>query len=210
MQLNRQRLILPAAVALLVAACGGGGGGDDSSGGTAAPPSNQPPVTGSTKTLFATGAISGFGSVIVNGVRYDTTGTEVRVEDRPGSLSELRVGQVIRLEAEVDDRGQARARRIDEDHLLSGTVQSVVALAGTVTLAGQVVWVDDDTSFDDSIVGGSLSGMAVGDRIEVHGFAGSNGQARATRLERADSTETEVEVTGLVASLDTTARRFRG
>ena len=38
---------------------------------------------------------------------------------------------------------------------------------------------------------------------------GSNGQSRATRLERADATETEVEVTGLVASLDTAARRFR-
>ncbi len=206
MQSTRRKFILPAAASLLVAACGGGGG-DDSSSGPAAPPAGQPPPTGSAKAVFASGAISGFGSVIVNGVRYDTTGTEVRIDDRAGAVAELRVGQVVRVEAEVDDRGQARARRIEQEHLLSGTVQSVDAASGALTVAGQVVRIDDDTSFDDSI-GGSLAGVAVGDWIEVHGFAGSDGQARATRLERADATETEVEVTGLVANLDTVARRF--
>ena len=206
MQSTRRKFILPAAASLLVAACGGGGG-DDSSSGPAAPPPGQPPPTGSAKAVFVSGAISGFGSVIVNGVRYDTTGTEVRVDDRAGAVAELRVGQVVRVEAEVDDRGQARARRIEQEHLLSGTVQSVDAASGAITVAGQVVRIDDDTSFDDSI-GGSLAGIAVGDRIEVHGFAGSDGQARATRLERADANETEVEVTGLVAGLDTVARRF--
>ena len=206
MQSTRRKFILPAAASLLVAACGGGGG-DDSSSGPASPPPGQPPPTGSAKAVFVSGAISGFGSVIVNGVRYDTTGTEVRVDDRVGAVSELRVGQIVRVEAEVDDRGQARARRIEQEHLLSGTVQSVDAASGAITVAGQVVRIDDDTSFDDSI-GGSLAGVAVGDRIEVHGFAGSDGQARATRLERADANETEVEVTGLVAGLDTAARRF--
>jgi hypothetical protein len=205
MQSTRRKFILPAAASLLVAACGGGG--DDSSSGPATPPPGQPPPTGSAKAVFISGAISGFGSVIVNGVRYDTTGTEVRVDDRAGAVSELRVGQVVRVEAEVDDRGQARARRIEQEHLLSGTVQSVDAASGAIRVAGQVVRIDDDTSFDDSI-GGSLVGVAVGDRIKVHGFAGSDGQARATRLERVDANETEVEVTGLVAGLDTTTRRF--
>ena len=207
MQSKRRKFILPAAASLLVAACGGGGGGDDFSGEPAPPPVGQPPPTGSAKAVFVSGAISGFGSVIVNGVRYDTTGTEVRVDDRAGAVSDLRVGQVVRVEAEVDDRGQARARRIEQEHLLSGTVQSVDAASRAITVAGQLVRIDDDTSFDDSI-GGSLAGVAVGDRVEVHGFAGSDGQARATRLERADATETEVEVTGLVAGLDTVARRF--
>ena len=206
MQSTRRKFILPAAASLLVAACGGGGG-DDSSSGPATPPPGQPPPTGSAKAVFVSGAISGFGSVIVNGVRYDTTGTEIRVDDRVGAVAELRVGQVVRVEAEVDDRGQARARRIEQEHLLSGTVQSLDASSGAITVAGQVVRIDDDTSFDDSI-GGSLAGIVVGDRIEVHGFAGSDGQARATRLERADANETEVEVTGLVAALDTAARRF--
>jgi hypothetical protein len=112
MQSTRRKFILPAAASLLVAACGGGGG-DDSSSGPATPPTGQPPPTGSAKAVFVSGAISSFGSVIVNGVRYDTTGAAVRVDDRSGAVSELRVGQVVRVEAELDDRGQARARRIE-------------------------------------------------------------------------------------------------
>jgi hypothetical protein len=204
----QRRLFLPAAMALLVAACGGGGGGDTSAG--PVPPASQPPTgPASTKTIIVTGAIGGFGSVIVNGVRYDTSGAEVRVDDRAGTTAELRVGQVVRIEAQVDDKGGARAKLIEQHRLLQGTVQTVNAATGTITVAGQVVKVDDDTSFDDAIVGGSLGGIKVGDRVEVHGFASASGQARATRIEKAEAGDLEVEARGLVSSLDTVARRFR-
>ena len=204
MRLIERKLLLPVAVALAVAACGGGSGGDgNSSGGT------PPPPAATTKTRIVTGAISGFGSVIVNGVRYDTSSTQVRIEDRPGTMSELAVGQVVRIEAEVDDKGGARAKTLEQHRLMQGTVQAVDAATGTLTLAGQVIRVDDDTSFDDSIAQGSLAGIAVGERIEVHGFSGATGQARATRIEKAGANEIEVEVTGRVTALDTAVRRFR-
>lgn len=204
MNLIERRLLLPLAIAVTVTACGGGGGGDDNSTSGSAPP---PAAT--TKTRIVTGAIAGFGSVIVNGVRYDTSATEVRVEDRVGTLAELQVGQVVRIEAEVDDRGVARAKILEQHRLLQGTVQSVDPVAETLTIAGQVIRVDDDTSFDDSIAQGSLAGIAPGERVEIHGFSASNGQARATRIERPAAGETEVEVTGLLSALDTVARRFR-
>jgi hypothetical protein len=197
------KFLLAVAVALAVTACGGGGGSGGDDDGTSGTP---PPVS---RTRIVTGAISGFGSVIVNGTRYDTSSATVRIEDRAGTMSELKVGQVVRIEAEVDDRGGARARNVEQHRLLQGTVQSVDPASGTLTVAGQVVRVDDDTSYDDSIALGSLAGVAVGDRIEVHGFSSSSGQARATRVERADAAELEVEVTGLVTALDTVARRFR-
>ena len=203
MKAIKRKFLLPVAIGLLVTACGGGGGGGDDSPVVTGQP---PPAT--MKTKIVTGAISGFGSVIVNGVRYDTSSAQVSIEDRAGTMSELQVGEVVRIEAEVDDRG-ARARSIEQHRLIQGTVQAVDVAAGAVTVAGQVITVDDDTSFDDSIASGSLAGVAVGDRIEVHGFTGSNGQARATRVEMADATEVEVEVTGMVTGLDAAARRFR-
>lgn len=193
------KLLLPSALALLVAACGGGSSGDSSS---------APPPSGSAKTVLVTGTISGFGSVIVNGVHYDTSTATVRIDDQPSSDDLLEVGEVIRLEAEVDGQGTARAKLIEQDHLLEGTVEAVDVVGGTLVIAGQVVLVDVDTSFDDLIVPGSLAGIVAGDRIEVHGFVGSDGQVRATRLEKCGPGGTEVEVTGLVASLDTGARRF--
>lgn len=202
MNMFNRRLLLPLAIALAATACGGGGGSDDSSGGTSPPPAT-------TKTRIVVGAISGFGSVIVNGVRYDTSTAQVRIEDRPGAMSELAVGQVVRIEAEVDDRGGARARSVQQHRLMQGMVQAIDVAAGTITIAGQVVRIDDDTSFDDSIPQGSLSGIVVGERIEVHGYSSSSGPARATRLERADAAEVEIEVTGVLTALDTVARRFR-
>ena len=193
-----------AAMAALVAGCGGGGG----SGGST---SNPPPSGGGTtsgKTTFVTGAIAGFGSVIVNGVRYDTDSAQVSIEDKPSTAAQLRVGEVIRLTAEVDAQGVARAKSIQQDHLLQGAVQAVDVAAGTLTIAGQVITVDNETMFDDSIPTRSLAGIAVGDLIEVHGFVSAGGGARATRLEKAGAGETEVEVTGLVATLDAGAMRF--
>jgi len=208
MKFINSRLFLPAAIAVLVAACGGGGGGDSSDG--PVPPTSSPTVTpGSSKTMIVTGAIDGFGSVIVNGVRYDTSRAEVRVEDRPATLADLRVGHVVRVEAQVDDKGAASARLIEQHRLLQGSVQAVDVAAGTVTVAGQVVRVDDDTSFDDSIARASLAGIAVGDRVEVHGFSSSNGQARATRIEKPASGDLEIEAKGLVSALDAATRRFK-
>ena len=205
-----RRLMLAAATATLVAACGGGGSGsgagEEGSGGQP-PATGQPPV-GASKTVIVTGAITGFGSVIVNGVRYDTTGAEVRIDDRLGTVAELRVGQVVRMEAEVDDRGQARARRIEENHLLQGAVQSVDLATGTITVAGQRVRVDDDTSFDDSIASGDLAGLSVGERVEIHGFPDARGEARATRIERDEAGEIEIEVTGRVVALEAASKRF--
>ena len=193
-----------AAVALLVAGCGGGGTSDDGA------PSNPPPATGTTttKTTFVTGAIAGFGSVIVNGVRYDTDSAQVSIEDKPATAAELKVGEVIHLTAEVDAQGVARAKSISQDHLIQGAVQAVDTVAGTLTIAGQVITVDNETMFDDSIPTRTLAGIVVGDVIEVHGFAAAGGTARATRIEKAGAGATEVEVTGMVANLDTGLKRF--
>ena len=190
-----------AAMALLVAGCGGGGGGGSTS--------SPPPSTGgtTTKTVFVTGAIAGFGSVIVNGVRYDTDSATVRIDDKAATPGQLQVGEVIRLKAEIDSGGVARAKTIDQDRLVQGVVEAVDMAAGTLTIAGQVITVDNETMFDDSIPTRSLAGIAVGDRIEVHGFAGGDA-ARATRIEKADATEVEVEVTGVVENLDIGLKRF--
>jgi mono/diheme cytochrome c family protein len=195
-----------AAVALLVAGCGGGGG--ESSGGSISSPPPPPVTAGSTKTVYVTGAIAGFGSVIVNGVRYETDAAQVSIEDKPATAAQLRVGEVVHMQAEVDSQGVARARAIAQDHLIQGTVQAVDRVAGTLTIAGQVIAIDNETMFDDSIPQRSLAGIAVGDMIEVHGFASSGSAARATRIEKAGPGETEVEVTGLVTNLDANLRRF--
>ena len=81
----------------LLTACGGGG----SSGSPPAPPNNPPGPTG----IVTVGPISNFGSVVVNGVRYETSNATFMIDDTPGSESDLAVGHVITVRGTVNANG---------------------------------------------------------------------------------------------------------
>lgn len=188
-----------AAAAVLLAACGGGGGGGkDPTGGI-----DRGGIT------IAQGPINGFGSVIVNGVRYSTAGATITIDDQPGTESDLRVGQVVRVEGTVNAdgvTGAARSIRFDDE--VEGPVQSIDLAASRLVVLGQTVRVGTGTSFDDSIVPRTLAGLQVGERVEVSGLVGADGVIAATRIERKAAAGT-VEVKGTAESVDTTARRLR-
>lgn len=184
-------------VAILVAACGGGG----SSGGMTAGIDGGGRVT-------ATGTITGFGSVHVSGVHYVTTGATITLDDNPGAESDLRVGQVVRIEGRIDQGGvNGTATRIIFDDEVEGPVQSIDRVNSRLVVLGRTVQVSTQTSFDDSISPRSLEGVAVGDRIEVSGRVATTGVVDATRIER-KAAQSSVEVKGTVGSLDTNARSF--
>jgi len=194
-----------------LSACGGGGG----SGGSATVPvsTNEPtPVT-------ATGVITGFGSVYVNGVRYDTSSAEVEFEDdsRTKTEDDLRLGMKVVVEGTRS--GSARtADRIHYDRDLKGPVDSIAPdpvdpSIGSLLLLGQTVLVDTNTVFDDlgdANLDGSidLRDLAPAPEpviVEISGFATADGFL-ATRIERAEATEDDSdddgEVKGVVTALD--------
>jgi hypothetical protein len=186
-------------VAMLIAACGGGGGG--SSGGITAGIDRGGIVT-------ATGSITGFGSVHVNGVHYVTTGATITLDDNPGAESDLRVGQVVRIEGRIDQDGiNGTATRVIFNDEVEGPVQSIDLPTLRLVVLGRTVQVSTQTSFDDRISPRSLEGLAVGDRIEVSGRVATTGVVEATRIER-KTAQSSVEVKGTIAALDTNARSF--
>ena len=87
-----------AALALMaaIAACGGGGGGG---GGSTVSGVN----TGSTGS-FTSGSISGFGSIIVNGVRFDDSAAAVKEEDGDDAR-ELKLGMMVAINSSVISAG---------------------------------------------------------------------------------------------------------
>jgi hypothetical protein len=196
-------LLAVGALTLGLTACGGGGGS------TAAPSATGPtPPAATTAVTYVTGAISGFGSVIINGVRYESDSATVSKEGKSATQTDLKTGEVITLRAEKGADGINRAKAIEQSRLVQGPVTAIDTAAETLTIAGTVIAVTADTVFDAGITG-RLAGIAVGDRIEVHGFAGATtGTATATRIEKADPADTEIEVTGKVTALDATAKRF--
>lgn len=182
--------------AVMVVACGGGGSGSNATAGI------------DRGGVVTSGTITGFGSVHVNGVRYVTSGATFVVDDQPGDESDLRVGQVVRIEGKLDANGTTgTATRVVFDDEVEGPVQAIDTANATLVVLGRTVQVGPETSFDDSIVPRSLDGIAVGDRVEVSGFPASDGTVNATRIER-KSVQGSYEIKGTVASLDVNARRF--
>jgi hypothetical protein len=191
-------LQLATTTALLVG-CGGGGG--DSSSGTAA-----------TGRSFAAGAISGFGSVIVNGVRFDDSSASVTDDDdNPASSASLRLGMQVEVQGgAVGDDGtgpKAAANAIHFAAQVLGPVSAIDATAHTLVVLDQTVDVLDTTVIDSRLAGG-FGAIAVGTVLEVHGTRdATTGAVTATRLEPRPAANA-FGVKGPVAALDTTARTF--
>lgn len=179
-------------------ACGGGGG-------AAVDPT--PPAAISS---FTAGAISGFGSIIVNGVRFDDSAAEVLDDDgRRHSRDDLKLGAQVEIEASSIDRsgGHGVATRIRYGSEIVGPVDAVDAAAQHLTVLGQVVEASPRTVFDDNLPGG-LAGIGVGAVLEVHAqFDAARGVYVATRIE-GESNPASYKLRGPVASLDTTAKTF--
>ena len=187
---------------VLVAGCGGGGSSVSSGSGGAVATSS-----------FAAGPITGFGSVIVNGVRFDDSQATVTDDDGTASSKDaLKLGMTAEVHGgAVSDDGtgaKATAGEISFGSALVGPVSSIDAAAKTLTVLGQKVIVLDTTVLDARLVGG-FAGIAVATLLEVHGTTdATTGAVTATRLEPT-AAAVGFKIRGIVANLDTTAKTFK-
>jgi hypothetical protein len=187
---------LALAASALLAACGGGSAVD---GGT-------PPTT--TVQSYLTGRITGFGSVIVNGVRLDDSGADISDDDgaRRGS-DDLKLGMVVEVKAgRIDDgTSSGSASVIVVRSEIKGPIEAIDAAAGTLTVLGQALTTDAATVYEDTT---GLAALAVGGLVEVYAVPATDGTLRATRIE-AKTTLEHFKLRGSVAGLDPAARTFR-
>ena len=200
-----------AAVAALAAGCGGGG--SDSTAASAG--SSSPPTT--TAAGYTQGTVSGFKSVVVNGVRFEDSSASVTDDagtKTAASAGALKLGRCVGVDHGAVDSSSASARatafRYGSLVLVLGPVSAVNATAGTVTVLGQAVDVSSATVFDDTLASG-LSAVAVGaavEVVEVHGLLDSaTGHIVATRIE-SETSVSAYKLRGTVAALDTRAKTF--
>jgi len=149
-----------AATLLAMAVLAGCGGGVDS-GGTGAP------------AALAAGPITGLGSIVVGGVRFDDDlATIVDQDDNALTPDQLQVGMTTHVDAStvVASSGQATAtaltiRAISE---IIGPVDATGLLGRSLTVLGQPVRITAATWFDPAFAGGVAS-IPVGSVVEVWG-----------------------------------------
>lgn len=171
-------------------------------------------LSNTSASQITNGVVTGFGSVVVDGVEIEDSQSKIHTELADGSTknSTLQLGQRVRVSHGKD----GSASKITIDAAVIGTVSTVNTNAKTLTVAAQVVRVNTtDTALPITYFGGSYNALAdinTGDVVEVHGSPVLNGttgkyEVQATRIHKQTGV-TGFRVMGTVASLNTTAKTF--
>lgn len=187
---------------LLLSACGGGG---SSSGPDAA--------SSAGRTL---GTVTGFGSIVVDGVRYDDRRARVVVDTESGAPDErtgpvtVKLGHRVSLEFSGSDDADSASRV----GIAAEVVGRVAAISPDLIIAGQIVRTNEDPAAGPVTVYegfGSRADIRVTDRAEVHGVPSMvNGQIviQASRIERKPTADAWVRVAGTVSNLSADGSSF--
>ncbi len=175
----------------ILSACGGGGGGS-------ALTTVNPPVAGT---------ISGLGSVIVNGVRYETIGASVIDADDSHTISTpLGLGMTVSIDPLTSSATTAGTIYIQTG--IKGGTSAVDTTAKTLNVAGLPVTTDSATFIVTSAgQAGSFADLADNLNVEVYGLPQTDGTFKATRIE-IEATAQVVQLVGTVSNLNTTNKTF--
>ena len=182
-------------MSLFLVACGGG----VESGGTG----------GNASASYVSGPITGFGSVIVGGVRFDDTSAAVTDADGDTrSRDDLKLGMTINVRGTpIAGDSSSAATSIVYGSAIVGPVSVINIGAASLTVLGQPVDVLTTTVFDESL-GGALAALSLGDVIEVYALLDTATQRySATRIER-KAVALVYQLRGMVAGLNTATRTF--
>jgi len=155
--------------------------------------------------ITVVGAITAVGtsSITISGLAVDTD-ANTRIEDRGATLalSDLHVGDVVRVEGTLQAAGKVLASEIEllvpagsAEALLRGVVDTVDAQGGSFTVSGLKVTTNASTKLVNVAAVGDLK---VGDRVLVQGGLQTDGSVLARlvvkqQVEQEDENEDEIE-----------------
>ena len=203
-----QKALLPALITSTILLSGCGSSSD-----------NNDQVSDSSST-FTSGIITGFGSIYVNGIKFETTDSSFDVDDdTTADQDDLRVGMRIEISGTINDDGlTGTADSISYDNELEGPVSEIDTTTDApnvlLTILGQQVTVNADTTFDNDDNNLDMNTIQLNDLLEVSGYTSSNGII-ATHIEKQQGSfdsnnpdASEIEIKGLIEQDTLTADSF--
>ena len=150
-------------------------------------------------TGISYGAVSDFGSIILNGSHLDDSTASVTLDGNPGAGMHggLKQGMVVKVSGTFSGN-TGTAESIEYRDSLEGEVCTKSSLNGITTMRvlGQTVIMDVTTIVDNNAT------FVVGDIIEVSGLPDKDREIHASFIEVKNPVPTEVEVKGRVDTVD--------
>ncbi|MFQ3219144.1 MAG: hypothetical protein ACI96W_001501 [Paraglaciecola sp.] len=152
-------------------------------------------------------SVSAFGSIYINGVKYNTADAEFvngDLDHLPNAEQDLDVGDVVWVRGTVNDDGVTGvAHTVIYDVDLVGIVGAIEPSTSTITVLGRKVKINSDPVFGDNFTLSELSDITLGDVLKVSGFDQSDGSLLATRIDKDISTITFMyKIEGMISAFD--------
>lgn len=190
------KAMLPLAITLALAAC-----------------SSSDSNTSNADGFVSAGTITGFGSIFVNGVEFETHSASFDVDGVAGSEADLAVGMKVGVSGTINADGvTGTATSVEFDEELQGPVSGISVGDGQTrsfsVIATTVIIDVDDTRFDDDSGNFGFDTIEDNDNVEISGFFDDAGILHATRIELEDAdfdAASLVEVEGIISALSGTS-----
>jgi len=196
--------VLISAVLCMQTACNNSGGGGLLAGG------------GIGGTGISVGEISGFGSIIVNDVDFDTTKAQVFVSGRKvgegnsGVRNNLALGMIVRVEGNFLGTETGQADRIVFNENVLGPVTAVETLdtgVKKITVLGQIVIVDEDTYLMGTDDIGDI--LTKGNVLQISGWTDGYGVIQATYVGLKPESTADFTAKGIVTQVNERQKTLR-
>jgi hypothetical protein len=156
------------------------------------------------------GRVSGYGSLFVNGIEFETDNADFYIEESLaiGGDELIDLGMVVRITGSHDGQSGV-ADSVEYRSELRGIVNNNALDSngiGNLEVMGQIVQVDANTVFNDATVQDiPVTALIANDVVEVSGFSAGLGTIYATRIELISRNWTagseELSIKGIVAGL---------
>jgi len=158
--------------------------------------------------ITSSGSITGFGSIFVNGVEYETDNT-TSVSGSITSVNDLKLGMTVTVRGTLDQNtttGTASSIAVMselEGPIAATPVEDNTTNSKSFTVLGRTIIASTSaTVFDGSNF--SYNNIAQNDVIEASGYIDGNGALIATRIEKKGTLSpgsTQVEIRGVVGNI---------
>lgn len=157
------------------------------------------------RRLAAFGIITSTGDITVNGTTYSSAHARVTVNGHASDTSHLHVGQVVSIEGSIDT-GETSAVADEISHVadLRGRVTAANPEQRTFSVLHRTVRTTDATVEESD----SAVDVAVGDLVEVSGYANASGELVASRVAIRPQ-DSGAQLRGTIAALDRNAHTFQ-
>lgn len=153
------------------------------------------------------GPIQDFGSVILNGKKFNTDNAEFYLRGDVGRQDDLNRGHYVTVIGTFDESAESGiANEVHFFPTITGPITQINIEDRAFNVLGRSIQVNSETLYSQNIIEQGIEGLATGMRVTVSGSQSGAGIVQASRVDAIE--QTGVELNGRVRALDVDQQTF--